>query len=400
MKRKDCRTPRGSVYDNNGYWYYDVRLPGEDKRRKHPLCAPGSSVAMRSDRPREMALEAAHRLWESATKQERHAPQGPTVDAICARFISHCETYYQNGSEAKTCAIAVRVLRDMFGSRAMTELVHSDLIAIRDAMIRSDKLCRSTINRYMSVITNRLMPWACDEGLIRPSVKIELSSVVPLKRGRCAAREPLRVASVDDSTIERTMASMMPNTADMVRVHRLTGMRPEEICVLRWSDIDQSVTPWRYTPSKNKNEWRGQPRIVCIGPKARAILMKHRDTEYPFSPTAAVYERMLELRAKATSPSRYSRKDPHAQIKPRDHWDTSSYTKTIAAACRRADIPIWSANKLRHALATEVRRRFGINAASAVLGHSQGHRVTDRYSWEAAEDEMYNQAAPAIEILG
>lgn len=108
----------------------------------------------------------------------------------------------------------------------------------------------------------------------------------------------------------------------------------------------------------------------------------------------------MELRANATSPARYSRADPHAQLKPRDHWDTCSYSKTIAAACRLSEIPVWSANKLRHALATDVRRRFGINAASAVLGHSQGHRVTDRYSWEAAEDEMYNQAAPAIEALG
>ena len=53
---------------------------------------------------------------------------------------------------------------------------------------------------------------------------------------------------------------MMPNTADMVRVHRFTGMRPCELCGLRWSLIDTSRTPWVYRvpPEINKNEWRGE----------------------------------------------------------------------------------------------------------------------------------------------
>ena len=57
MKRHDCRAFRGSVVENNGYWCYAVKLPGEAKRRKHPLRAPGATAAMRTDRPREMAIE-------------------------------------------------------------------------------------------------------------------------------------------------------------------------------------------------------------------------------------------------------------------------------------------------------------------------------------------------------
>ena len=192
----------------------------------------------------------------------------------------------------------------------------------------------------------------------------------------------------------------MPNTADMVKVHRLTGMRPEEVCSMRWADIDTSATPWVYRPASHKNAWRGQPRVILIGPKARAILERHRATEYPFSPVAAVYELMQHRREQASSPSRVCRADPHATRKPRDHWDTCSYTKTIKAACSRAGIAPWAANRLRHAFATEVRRSFGIDAARAVLGHSTGARVTDRYSMEAAEDEAIRTATPAVEVLG
>lgn len=409
MKRHDCRKPRGSVYVNNGYWCLEARLPGETRRRKHPLRAPGSPTAMRADRPRELALEAAHRLWESVARQERHAPAGPLVDDVCDAYVRHCAEYYRAGTESLACAAALRTFRDMFGSRPVAELVHTDMVAVRDAMARSGRFCRTTVNRYMGIITNRMMPWACDAGLVRPAVKVELSGVVPLKRGRSAARETAPVRAVGDAEIEATLAHMMPNTADMVRVHRLTGMRPQEVCCLRWRDIDTSATPWRFVPELNKNAWRGafgQPRVVCIGPRARAILERHRGTERPFSPVAAVAELMAAKRAARVSPfypcrdEAFSRADPHAQRKPRERWDTASYSQTIAYACARANVPRWSANRLRHALATQVRRKFGIAAASAVLGHSRGLRVTDRYSWEAAEDEMYAAAAPAVEELG
>ena len=405
MKRNDCRRPRGSVIDNNGYWYLLVRLPGEEKRRKHPLCAPGSDRAMRSDRPREMAIEAAHRLWENATRQQRNAPAGCTVDDLCDAYLRHAETYYKGGGEVKTCASALRTFRELYGRRATGELVHTDMLAVRDAMVRSG-LARVTVNRYVGIITNRMMPWALDEGLIRAQVKAELSQVMPLKRGRSEAREMPPVRPVDDEAIREAQKHMMPNTADMVAVHRLTGMRPDELCAMRWADIDTTATPWIYRPRHHKNEWRGQCRVILIGPKARAILNRHRSTEYPFSPVAATYERIMELRKSRTSPfypcrdEKYSRADPHATRKPRERWTTGGYNKTIKAACRRAGIEPWSANRLRHVFATEVRRRFGLEACRAVLGHSMGARITDRYSFEAIEDEIIMTASAAVEAIG
>ena len=401
MRRNDCRKPRGSVFDNNGYWFVNVRLPGDPKRRKYPLCAPGSDRAMRSDRPREMAVEAAHRLWERATRQQKASPASTlTVDDLCAAYLRHAVVYYRgDAGEAATCACACRTWRELHGSRPVAELVHTDMLAVRDALVRRG-LARVTVNRYVGIIGNRLLPWALDEGLIRATVKAELSQVQPLKAHRSEARETSPVRPVDDATLQATVAKMMPNTADMVRVHRLTGMRPEEICSMTWADIDTSRTPWTYRPRDHKNAWRGQPRIVLIGPRARAILARHKSTAHPFSPVAAVYELMLRKREAAATPSRVCRADPHATRKPRDHWDTCSYTKTIKAACARAGVSEWSANQLRHAFATDVRRAYGIDACRAVLGHSSGLRVTDRYSFEAAEEELIKDASAAVEALG
>lgn len=254
-------------------------------------------------------------------------------------------------------------------------------------------------------IVKRMLTWALDEALIPAVVKAELTQVQMLKRGRSLAPERPPVREIADFIIEKTIEHMMPNTADMVRVHRLTGMRPCELCAMRWADIDTTQTPWVYhvPDAANKNEWRGefgQSRVVCIGPKARAILDRHRDAEYPFSPAAAVKELMAAKRAAAVSPSRYCRAKAHAVRVPGERWRTDSYTGTIVAACRRAGIPAWGANRLRHAFATEVRRKFGLEACRAVLGHSMGAAVTDRYSFEALEDECIEKAAPAVEALG
>ena len=406
MKRNDCRKTRGSIFDNNGYWYVSVRLPGEDKRHKYPLCAPGSDHAMRSDRPREMAIEAARRLWDDATRKARLAPtDSRTVNAVCDAYMRHAEVYYHGGTEAKNHAYALSFLKDMFGARPFGELVHTDVLRYRDALVRHG-YARKTVNRYVRVVCCQMVPWAFDEGLVLAHTREEFAQPVPLKRGRSVAPERPPVRPVDDATIMKTVERLLPNTADMVRVHRLTGMRPEEMCSLRWEDIDTSATPWVYRPNHHKNEWRGQTRVILIGPKARAILDSHRDTDHPFSPVAAVYEMMKRKRDARTSPfypcrdENFTRKKAHAAHRPREAWDTCTYTKTIKAACRRAGVLPWSANQLRHAFATEVRRKFGLEACRAVLGHSNGACVTDRYSLDAIEDETIEKAKVAVETLG
>ncbi len=175
---------------------------------------------------------------------------------------------------------------------------------------------------------------------------------------------------------------------------------------MRWQDVDESVTPWVYRPAHHKNEWRGRPRVVLIGPKARAILGRHRDGEYPFSPVQATVERMAEKRARRTSPfypcrdESYSRAKEDAQRRPRCHWDTAAYGRTVRMACVRACIEPFGVNRIRHAFGTEVRRKFGLEATRAALGHSDGGCVTDRYSYEALEDEIIRTASAAVEALG
>lgn len=395
----------GSVFLNHGLWYYSVQLPGEKRRRQVPLKAPGAKHTLRADRPRKMAEEAAARWWEERTRQAvRRDGGGVTVSALVSMWCAHCETYYKATSMSRNSILDVRLFRDMYGGASVAELTHADMLQLRDALIRSG-ICRTTVNRRLWCVKH-MMEWALDEALISATVKAELTQVKGIKRGRTAAPERPPVRAVDDATVDATTAHMMPSTADMVRVHRLTGMRPCELCAMRWSHIDTSRTPWVYRvpPEANKNSWRGEighPRVVCIGPRAREILERHRDGDVPFSPAAAVAEHLAARRAARVTPF-YGKAKPAAPHVPRvlgEAWTTDAYTRTIHAACARAKIKPWGANRLRHTFGTEVRRKFGLDTCRAVLGHVDGC-VTDRYSYEALEDEIIEKAAPAVEALG
>jgi hypothetical protein len=47
------------------------------------------------------------------------------------------------------------------------------------------------------------------------------------------------VQPVSDSDIEATVAELADIVADMVRIHRLIGCRPSELCNMRPMDIDR-----------------------------------------------------------------------------------------------------------------------------------------------------------------
>lgn len=401
----------GSVFVNHGLWYYSVQLPGEKRRKQVPLRAPGASHTLRADRPRKMAEQAAARYWEEHTRQAaRHEPAGATVADLCAAWDAHCRDYYRGPdgrptSTATSAVLDVRLFREMFGGAALAELTHGDMLRLRDALVRSG-VTRQTVNARLWRVKH-MLAWALDEALITATVKAELTQVRGVKRGRSAAPERAPVRPVDDATVAATVERMTPNTADMVRVHRLTGMRPCELCAMRWSMIDTSRLPWVYRvpPEANKNDWRGelgQPRVVCIGPRARAILERHRGGgDAPFSPLRAMSEHLEARRAARATPVYGKRKG--APPVPRvlgDRWTTDAYGKTIRAACRRAGIAPWGANRLRHAFGTEVRRAFGLDAAKAVLGHTDGGCITDVYTFDAVADETVRRAAPAVEALG
>ena len=411
MKRQNAP---GTVWKSHGAWHWKIKFPDERRRRDVVLTFPFSGKRIPAECPQSVAESAAFRLWDA--RMARTRPDGSpifTVNELCDRWIVHAQTYYRrpDGSPSGRADIQsphVRDLRALYGRRPVEALTHPDMLALRARLVERG-LARTTVNGILGTVRS-LFAWALDEALISAQTKAELTQVANLKAFRSPARETEPIRAVPDDVIERTCGHLPESLADMVRVHRLTGMRPGEMCGLKWSRIERVGDVWAYRPEHHKAEWRRQARIVAIGPRAQAVLKKYAGAEGAiFSPARALAERAAEARAERAEPMRPGEDARRAAArraagmavrKVREAWDVHAYARAIARTCDENGIERWSPNQLRHTCATAVRRRLGIAAARAVLGHSLGMRITDRYSFEAAEVELLREATPAALELG
>jgi len=218
-----------------------------------------------------------------------------------------------------------------------------------------------------------------------------------LKHGRSDARESEPIMPVDDVVVEATLPHLSTTVAAMVRVQRLTGARPGEICAMRTADIDTSGPVWTYRPAQHKTQHHGRARVIAIGPKAQDVL---RPFLKPLNPAAYIFnpaDSVAEMRERRNQ----ARKTPAGQGNaigtnraymprrtPGTRYNSASYRKAVERACDFA-FPVpdgllkdpkavadwkrnnrWHPHQLRHSAATEIRRRFGLEAAQHVLGHA------------------------------
>lgn len=99
----------------------------------------------------------------------------------------------------------------------------------------------------------RLFKWGVAEGLLAPSIHAALDVVDGLRRGELGARETNKIRGVENSVIEATLLHLSPIVAAMIKLQRLAGARPAEICVLRPIDVDRAGQVWEYKPSEHKS---------------------------------------------------------------------------------------------------------------------------------------------------
>ena len=164
-----------------------------------------------------------------------------------------------------------------------------------------------------------------------------------LRSGRTAAVESEPVQPVSRSAVEAVERHVLPAVWTMIRLQLATGMRPGEARTMRLADIDRSGEVLEYVPAAHKTQHRGKQRRIYIGPTGQEILAPYLKAE----PEQFLFE---------SSPGECCSKD--------------SYNRAVSRACKRAGIEPWSPNQLRHTAATEIRKRFGLEASRVILGHS------------------------------
>ena len=316
------------------------------------------------------------------------APPISVAELILQFWERYATIYYRHPdgsptSEQDNYKLSLRPVRKLFGNLPACEFSPLKLKAVRQSLVDSS-VSRGVINQRIGRI-KRMFKWAVAEELIAESVYRALLTVDGLKAGRSTAREPDRVQPVPDEHVEAALPFLTTPLQTMIRVQRLTGMRPGEVAQMQGRCLDTSSEIWLYRPLRHKSAWRGKERIVLIGPKCQEMLLSFLKTDpdaYLFSPLAGREEWFAakrSVRKTKVQPSQKCRRKANPQRKPSEFYTRTTYASAIARACKKARVPHWHPNQLRHSRATEVRQIYGLEAAQVVLGHARAN-VTEVYA--------------------
>jgi integrase len=369
-------------------------------RRRDILLGKYGTAASRHEYARVLAE------WEVSGRSIPRPAGDLTINELLLRFMEYAQEHYRHadgrpGQELVHYRRTLKPLRVLYGATPAREFSPLALKAVRSAMIDGSWMaeaeserrrrcghrldcCRRTVNQRVNRIRH-VFKWAVENELVPPSVLHGLQAVRGLQAGRSAARETKPVKPVPMAFIDAIIPHVRPPIAAMIELQLVTGMRPGEVTIMRACDLDTSGDIWLYRPPVHKTSYRGHERVIAIGPRGQEILkpfLKPDLQAYLFSPKDALTQYRALLRAKRKTkvqPSQMNRRKRRPRKGPKDFYTVASYCRSIADACKKADVPHWHPHQLRHNRATEIRKTFGLDAARVALGH-RSPQITETYA--------------------
>jgi len=358
--------------------------------------------------------------WLVNRHSAKYSPQatGPTVADLCLSYLDHAEQYYST-SEFVNLRMAMRPLSVLYATLPAKSFGVVEYRTVRDWWLKTpiDKAAygkrksanpskakarkpkakpapkpdqfrsRQYVNKCMKRLL-RVFKWAVGQAIVPPNVHDALRCVEPLKRGRTTAPEAKPITCVESSVVDATLPFLTQVLADMVRIQQLVGCRPGELVRITPAMVDRSTDVWTIELLEHKTSYRGKSRTLYIGPQAQAILKPYLlrgADDACFSPQESERQRLDAKHDARVTPLSCGNRPGSNRIakKPRQapgtSYATGSYAKAIKYACQRGKIDHWHPNQLRHNAGTAIRKQFGIEAASTILGHS-GLQVTQVYA--------------------
>jgi integrase len=349
MSRPASRTPSYRLHRPSGQAV--VTLSGKDY-----YLGPYGTEASKAEYDRLVGL------WQAGGRTPLHAAKGAlSIAELMLAYWGFAQTYYvkagQPTSQVKLIKRALGPLRELYGHRPVSDFSPLALKAVRQRFI-DDKLSRGVINAHVDRI--RLMfRWGVENELVPESVYSALKAVRCLARGRTEAKDHPPVGPVAEEHVMAVLAVARTVVRDMIEVQYLSGMRPSEVIAIRASDIDRSGDVWVYRVAEdvNKTEHHGKARTVLIGPRAQAVLAPYLE-RFPdghlFRPRGWACRRR--------GPRKTARRVSAC-------FAYNTFYQAVRDACRKAGVPPFRPNALRHSAATRFRRDGGIDTAKTILGH-------------------------------
>ena len=299
----------------------------------------------------------------------------PPFDDLAGKLLSLLPGFVDAG---------VRIPADTDTGR-ITDFGPLALQFIREKLIDAGHV-RKTVNDRIACIV-KFFQWLSINELCHVDIYRALDAVPGLEAGKTKAPDNPKVLPVSNDAVEATLPHLPPIVADMVRVQRLCGMRPQDVYNMRFCDIERTGDVWTYRPFTHKTEHFGKTLAKAIGPKAQTILTPYlfdkadSPEAFLFSPADTLRLQRAEKRARRKTrvqPSQVNRKKPTPKRTPKEQYTADSYRRAIERACDKAGVPRWAPNQLRHAAGTTTTAQFSLEAAKEFLGHASV-KTTEQY---------------------
>jgi integrase len=320
--------------------------------------------------------------WKANGKRPLRAVQTPlelahpqaVADLFTAyeRHLDATKAYVKDGrptTQRDLIRIALREFAEHFGSTSLRALRAAELVRHRDLLRQRERLTTQGINRKIGLIKQAIQ-WGVERGLVTELVG---ASVITMRRLK-APRRPRRPA-VDDTHIDAALHHLSPTLTAMVSLQRLTGMRPGEVCALRWRDIDKSPPGaagdrgfWVYRVAGAKAD-RFHETVYHLNKSAQAVL-----ANFIKPPGAFIFA------PRDTVKQRWPGGAPDLLASAGDRYTTPAYRQAIERACRAAKVPVFGPHAIRHRFLTDVANdaTLGLAAAAEAANHSS-QTTTLRY---------------------
>lgn len=371
--------------------------------------------------------------WYARGQQAAAAGEVARVADVIAAYWSYASVYYGTPARhGRLCSIkrALAILRRAYGEKPAREFGPLGLQVVRDQMI-AEGWSRGYVNEQIGRL-KRCFKWAVSKELVTPSVLHGLESVEGLRQGESTAVETEPVRPVPAAWVDATTKHVSGQVEGLIRLQLATGMRPGEAVIMRGRDLDTTGKVWAYTPERHKTMYRGDARVVYLGPQAQEVIRPFLKTDlgaYLFSPADAERERRKEEHEARETPAGYgnvlgSNRAAKPKKAPAERYTVHSYRRAIAYACDLAFPPPaalarqrvqgkkgkkatrwetrkewgarlgkeawaelrkwendhrWHPHQLRHNAATRIRKQYGLEAARVVLGQKSA-KVAEVYA--------------------
>ncbi len=271
---------------------------------------------------------------------------GLSVNEVLERWVSESGVPVDDNTRT-----AVRTTRLLFGTLPATDFGPKRLALVRDSLVATGTMCRSTVNRRVAII-KRAFRWAAAQELVPASVWHALNSLEGLRLGRSAAKDHEPVRPVPDAYVDAILNLVPRPVRGMIELQRYTGCRPGEACQCRAVDIDMSGPVWLWKLENHKTAWRGHKRIIPLGPRAQAVIREYLTpdpTALLFSPRDAEAAMRADRAAKRKTPLHHgnrpgTNRKPCPRRKPGESYTVTAYAHAIRRACQ-AGRPTGSATR-------------------------------------------------------